>query len=258
MFNLKKIKVNSFLYLFAFLVILTETILNIYGKSVCTTEGCRIVESFVKGGNLFLLFSGLFLFGTLFFISIYKFPKSFDSFVEYVHSGILIGALSVEGYLLGFQTFIIKEFCFFCITVFGLIFIGSLLRMFEKRYEMILSFSGFVSIFLMTYVVNPEISHIPSNKYTLVYSKDCIHCEEVIQFCKSNSISIQTVEAKNITGILKSLRIDYVPVLFCDEGDIRKIIIGPDNIKDYLLTTKAFSKDKKEGLCPIFDKSNCD
>lgn len=128
MSKIKKIKISSLFYLSGFLFILAETILHIYGKSVCSTEGCKVVESFVKGGNLVLLIAGLILFGTLFFISFHKFSESLISFVEKVHSGILIIALSIEGYLLGFQTFIIKEFCVFCFTVFGILFLSSLFR----------------------------------------------------------------------------------------------------------------------------------
>lgn len=256
MSKIKKIKVSSLFYLTGFLLVLAETILHIYGKSVCSTEGCKVVESFVKGGNLVLLISGLFLFGILFFISFHKFSEPLISFVEQVHSGILIVALSIEGYLLGFQTFIIKEFCVFCLTVFGILFISSLFRVFEKRFEVILGFAGFISVFSMTYIINPEINQIPSDRYVLVYSKGCPHCEEVIQFCKTHSIAIQTVEAKKLTGILKSLKIEHVPILVCDEGETKKFIIGQDNIKNYLFT-KALPTNTNEGVCPIFEKEKC-
>lgn len=256
MSKIKKIKISSLFYLSGFLFILAETILHIYGKSVCSTEGCKVVESFVKGGNLVLLIAGLILFGTLFFISFHKFSESLISFVEKVHSSILIIALSIEGYLLGFQTFIIKEFCVFCFTVFGILFLSSLFRIFERRLEIILAFTGFISVFFMTYVINPEINQIPSNQYVLVYSKGCPHCEEVIQFCKSHSISIQTVEAKKLAGILKSLKIEHVPILVCDEGETKKFIIGQDNIKEYLLT-KASTTNTEQGVCPIFEKEKC-
>lgn len=77
----------------------------------------------------------------------------------------------------------------------------------------------------MTYIINPEINQIPSNQYVLVYSKGCPHCEEVIQFCKSHSISIQTVEAKKLAGILKSLKIEHVPILVCDEGETKNLLL---------------------------------
>lgn len=254
MFKIRKI--SSLFYFIGFLIVFAETILYFYGKSICTTQECKVVESFVKGGNLSLLISGLIVFGILFFISSYKFSEPLNNLLEKLHSGILVVALSVEGYLLGFQSFIIKEICLFCLAVFGILFLSSLLRIFEKRFEIILAFAGFISVFFMTYVVNPEIKQVYSGQYVLVYSKGCPHCEEVIQFCKTHSILVQTIEAKNIAGILKSLKIENVPVLFCDEGETKKIIIGKDNIKEYLFT-KALPTNTEEGLCPIFEKKKC-
>lgn len=252
MAKVKNFKLSSVVYLIGFLLVLAETIFHVYGKSLCTTEGCRIVESFVKGGNLVLLISGLILFGTLFFLSFY--PQK-SKWIEYIHSGILVMALSAEGYLLGFQAVIIKEFCLFCLTVFGILLVSSLLRVFEKRFEIIFAFAGFASVFLITYLVNPELAQMPGEN-VLVYSKGCPHCEEVIQFCKMQSISVQLIEAKEVAGTLKSLKIEHVPVLFCDEGATKKFIIGKDNIKEYLLT-KASQTNTEEGICPILENKKC-
>ncbi|MGC9045616.1 MAG: hypothetical protein ACP5JA_04260 [Thermodesulfovibrio sp.] len=243
-------------YLAGFLVVLAETIFHIYGKSLCTTEGCRIVESFVKGGDLVLLLAGLLLFGILIFISFYKFPQKIKTLIEYIHSGILIAALSVEGYLLGFQLFIIKELCIFCLTVFGILFISSVARLFKKRLEMAYAFAGFVCVFLITYFVNPGINPIPSSGHVIVYSKGCPHCEEVIQFCKTHYPSVQTIEAKEVAGTLRALKIDHVPVLFCDEGTTKKFIVGGNSIKEYLLS-KAPETNTQEEVCPIFENGKC-
>ncbi|MEN2995047.1 MAG: hypothetical protein ABDH19_06855 [Thermodesulfovibrio sp.] len=245
----------SFFYLAGLFFVLIEIAFNIYGKTICTTEGCKAVESFVRGGNINLLILGLALFSFLFFLSSYKFPETISKIIEYIHSGVLIIALSVEGYLLGFQSFVVKEFCIFCIVIFGILFISSIFRAFEKRYEITLAFAGFFSIFLITYLVNPGIAQIPPN--TLVYSKNCPHCEEIIQFCKTHSIDINTIEAKNVSGILKSLKIESVPVLLSDEGDTKKIIIGKERIKEHLLKKSLSNNKNQQGICPIFDTKTC-
>ncbi len=245
----KKFSLSALLYLTGFLLVLAETIMHFYGKSLCTTEGCKIVESFVKGGDLVLLITGLALFGVLTFISLVR----ANSLIEHIHSGILITALSVEGYLVGFQLFIIKELCIFCLTVFGILFISSVFRLFKKHHAMAYAFIGFVSVFLTIYLVNPGINLIPSSQYVLVYSQGCPHCEEVIQFCKAHSISVKTQDAKEVAGILKTLKIEHVPVLFCDEGATKKFIVGQDNIKEYLLS-QATQSSTQEGFCPIFGK----
>jgi hypothetical protein len=58
----KLINKKSILYLLGFLLTTIETILHVSGKSLCQTEGCRIVESFVKGGDIVLLVSGMIFF----------------------------------------------------------------------------------------------------------------------------------------------------------------------------------------------------
>ncbi len=239
-------------YLSGFFVTFLETVYHLSGKSLCRTEGCKIVESFVKGGEIILLVSGIFLFGILFFLSL-GFEKLKKLKIEEI---ILSVALAVEGYLVGFQSFFINEFCLFCIIIFGTLFISAVTRLFQGKKELIVAFLACVCVFFATYLVNSQIGHITSSKYVLVFSKDCPHCEEIIQFCKLHSISVKTVEAKKVSGTLKSLGIESVPVLFCNEGAEKKFIIGTDNIKGYLLA-KNLSNQKSDGTCPIFEPENC-
>ncbi len=241
--------ISSFLYLFGLLFSLTELILHFYNKSLCKTEGCRIVESFVRGGDIVLLLIGILLFGVLFFLSIkQKFPN--------IHSVLLIIALATEGYLIGFQSFIIKEFCVFCLIIFAILFISAILRLFQGRRELAFAFLSFISIFFITYLVNPQINEIPSAQYVLLYSKDCPHCKEVIQFCTQMQIPVHAIEVKEVSGVLKSLKINSVPVLYCSQGNEKKFIIGADSIKQYLFAN-AVKIQQTEGVCPIFSPTEC-
>jgi len=108
--NLKKSNAVSLIYLFGLLLTSAELISHFLGKSLCTTGGCRIVESFVKGGDLVLLIIGVVLFGSLLFISLSK-----HRILNNIHLLILISAMCVEGYLVGFQLFIIHEICVFAL-----------------------------------------------------------------------------------------------------------------------------------------------
>ncbi|GAB6182497.1 vitamin K epoxide reductase family protein [Thermodesulfovibrio hydrogeniphilus] len=239
--------VSSFLYLLGLLFSLTELILHFYNKSLCKTEGCRIVESFVRGGDIVLLLIGILLFSVLFYLSIkQKFP--------YIHSALLIISLATEGYLLGFQSFIIKEFCVFCLTIFTILFISAVLRLIQGRRELAFAFLSFVSVFFITYFVNPQINEMPSAQYVLLYSKDCPHCKEVIQLCTQMSIPVHAVDVKEVSGILKSLKINSVPVLYCNQGTEKKFIVGADSIKQYLFAN-AVKIQQAEGVCPIFSSS---
>lgn len=249
--RLKKIYAPDIVFYFmGFALAVTELLFNLSGKSLCKTEGCRIVESFVRGGEIVLLLSGVVLFGVLFLLSI---NKKFPLF----HSIILITALSIEGYLLGFQSFIIKEFCLFCLVIFGILFISAMIRLLQGRKEIAFAFISFASVFFIIYLVNPKINEFPSSQYVLIYSKDCPHCNEVIQYCKQMSIDVHALNVKEISGILKSLKITSVPVLFCNEGEEKKFIVGVANIKEYLLA-KATPKQDSGEVCPIiFAPSEC-
>lgn len=240
---------SSLLYLFGFIFVLTELLFKISGKSLCQTEGCRIVESFVKGGDIVLLLSGIALFGLLFILSVKR--KA-----EHFHSIVLIIALSIEGYLLGFQSFIIHEFCLFCLVVFVTLFMAAFLRLIKGRKEIAFAFISLVSVFSITFLVNPQINEFPSSPYVLIYSKDCPLCKEVIQYCKQMSIPVEAIEAKEVSSTLKTLNINSVPVLFCNEGNEKKFIMGANNIKEYLLA-KAIPKKESGEFCPIFTPSEC-
>lgn len=238
-----------FIYLIGFSLTFTELLFNLSGKSLCQTEGCRIVESFVKGGEIVLLVSGLVLFGVLLLFAITKKLQIF-------HSVLLIGALSIEGYLLGFQSFIIKEFCLFCIVVFAILLISAIMRFIKGRKELAFAFISLLAVFFITYLVNPKINDFPSSRYLLIYSKNCPNCNEIILYCEQMSIPIHKMEAKEVLGILKALKINSVPVLFCDEGTEKNFIIGSEKIKEYLMAN-VVPKKEETGVCPIFSPVEC-
>ncbi len=240
---------ESFLYLLGLLLTTSELLAKIFGNSLCTSEGCRIVETFVRGGEIILVVGGVLLFGVLLFLSI-------SGRFSLIHSTILIAALAVEGYLLGFQSFIIREFCVFCLAVFSIIFIATFLRFLKGKRELSFAFLSLISVFFITYLVNPGFSAFPESRYVLLYSKDCPHCKEVIQYCKELSIPVETIEAKNVAGTLRAMGINSVPVLLCNEDTEKKFILGVDSIKEYLFA-KAGSVKETKGVCPIFTPSEC-
>lgn len=251
----KIINPPAIFYLAGVILTSAETAYHFSGKSLCETEGCKITQSFVKGGEIVLLLGGIFLFGILFSLTLFEQTKIFERLKRSrIEEIILTTALAAEGYLIGFQSFIINQFCLFCIIVFGILLISVTTRIIQGRKELIVAILICISVFFTTYLVNSQTGYIKSSPYVLIYSKDCSHCEEVIQFCKLHSISVETVEAKKVSGTLKSLGIESVPVLFCNEGAEKKFIIGTDSIKGYLLA-KTISNQKTEGTCPIFE--NC-
>ncbi|MEN2985475.1 MAG: hypothetical protein ABDH16_02275 [Thermodesulfovibrionaceae bacterium] len=250
--SVKKIlHLPTILYFVGFLITLIEIFLKTIGKSFCQTQGCKVVESYVKGSEYLLLFLGVILFGFLFFSSLKD-----RAFYIKIESYLLSIALAVEGYLLGFQSFIVKEFCPLCLTVFGIIFLASVFRFFKGKRELAFGFLSFASVLFITYFVSYSNTKLPNSHYVLIYSKECPYCKEVIQFCQENSIPVQAVEASEIKGVLKELSIESVPVLYCDEGSEKKFIIGSSNIKQYLVAKKT--QKPEEVVCPLEVSTKCD
>ncbi len=267
-----------FIYISGLMLVSAELLLNFLGSSFCFTEGCRVVESFVRGGDLTLLLIGMVVFGSL--IIVYKLgQKGRVYFVS--DTLILFIALTVEGYLVGFQFFVLKQFCVFCLTVFALLATAMLLKAFSGSRLAIYAFANFFAVFIATYLVGIQLETLPNSKYVLIYSKFCPHCKEVLQYCEQKDIEIDKVEISKAIPVMRALNIKQVPVLICQENDSKnkEIVVGVNQIKDFFEKTvygesisvnsvnkkivkqsekKTENKINQENLsfCPIFEM-NC-
>ncbi|GAB6182814.1 hypothetical protein [Thermodesulfovibrio hydrogeniphilus] len=243
------------LYSIALILLVVETVFYLSGKSLCTTEGCRVVESFVKGGDLVLLLTGIALFGLLIIFTLREL-KGKSTFATFGHSLTLTTALAIEGYLVGFQIFVVKNFCYFCLAVFAILLLATIIRILKRKNEMIFALTSFAGVLFMTYFVSPQINQLlPLSDQVLIYSKNCPHCEEVIQFCEKKAISVEKIEAENVSSILKALDINSVPVLYCNENGEKKFLLGADKIKEYLLF-KTILHSVPSKVCSI-SKNDC-
>ena len=237
------------LFLLGFLIAVFEIILKLNNKTICNTKGCALVDSFTKSELLMLVFgAGLFL--LLFILSILKKEKIFSVSIQHVISFIVILALTIEGYLVGFQLFVIKEYCLFCLTVAGLIFISAIYYLFVKKIKLVsLAFVSFLVVLFFTWFVNPAITVLPKNKYVLIYSEDCSHCHKVIDFCKERGIDIVKVEVNQVKGALRCFGINSVPALVCDFDNEKNIVVGYESIIQKLnsfLADSVHAEDTKE------------
>lgn len=158
------------------------------GKSVCLQEGCQAVGSFVRNIKLLYL-AGLSLFASVSTLSVIK---NFVSGAGLLLDILLLVALVVEGYLVGFQLFVVEEICQFCITVAGIIVLIGLTRFaFRKGLIPAVGILAFFVLIATVWLVNPGIKPLPSREYILVYSESCHLCKDIINFCK-NKICIKT------------------------------------------------------------------
>ena len=245
---------EPFLYFLGLLITGIELILQIFNRSFCTTDGCKAAGSYVKGGELVLLITGTVFFAVVFVLSLaekgfllpfsnfYKKPVC-QKYFPWAISFFLTLAMAVEGYLAGFQFFITGYHCPFCLVIAFLLFVSCMARLIlSKRIETVFAFACFFVIFFITYFVNPSISPLYNGDAILVYSKNCPHCQNVINYCRENNIRIKTIEVNRVLGVLRSLGLEQVPVLFCNYGEEKRLLVGESKIKEYLASRKQNSQ----------------
>ncbi|WP_291322516.1 hypothetical protein [Desulfonatronospira sp.] len=112
------------------------------GVSICPTEACRIVGEYVRIGE-----SNLVLMGFIFFLIlwlVYFFSRRYNrSWMWGLCTIMLLGAMSFDGCLMGFQFLVIMEPCLLCIIVacslFAILALFALVR--KKAFLFILGLS---------------------------------------------------------------------------------------------------------------------
>lgn len=231
---MKKQKIFFALFLFLSLtgLILTsvEFFYSLQGKSLCPTDGCLIVGSFAKDDKVLYLL-GMIFFGSI--IALFLFKKYF-SHANLLIDMLLILGMAVEGYLVGFQVFVVQNYCLFCLIVAGIIFSLALMRIVLKKNIVVpVGFAVFVLIFASVWFINPGLKSIPDSQYVLIYSENCPHCHKVIDFCKEKNIPVELVKVNDMKGFCKTVNINTVPVLVCNCPDKKTILKGESNIINY-------------------------
>jgi hypothetical protein len=224
----KLARVYTFLVILGGLSTLAELILSLMNSSLCSSVGCRIVESYLRFDERYM-----YALGFLFFCALYISERT--EVLRKFSGLLLMCALAAEGYLVGFQLFIAQTVCPYCIALASIIAGIALLKLISgAREPMLAGFCLFLLTGALVGSINTTSTPIPSGKYVLIYSKDCLHCEEVIRFSREKAIPLTLCEAGEVTGALRSIGIDSVPVLVCNDVDGKKIYSGANNIKAVL------------------------
>ena len=177
-----------------------EFYLNARGHSLCKTAACEVVGHYIRIGEPFLITGGAAFFwilGLIFFFT-YRYPQKLSSLPVL----FLLPALAFDGTLIGFQFFTINQRCAICISVALLLcFISILYLMGRRKYILLLAgiltwTGGFLAsgaiempepinafgsmIFYQR--VAPEKGNVQPEKFTLVFSMQCPHCEKVLAY----------------------------------------------------------------------------
>ncbi len=139
------------------LLILTETVLRFVDKSICPTDGCRLVARHARFGDISILLIGFLTFFLLTLISIININFYKPIFKKFINL-ILVVSLACEGFFTGYQAFRIYAPCFFCLSVSLLVVILGVIRIVQGEKEVLAGFASMAAIFSLFYLILPTES----------------------------------------------------------------------------------------------------
>lgn len=236
-------KLFNIVALAGFLLTALELILKFSHSSICNSTGCLLAESSLIIPDKVLIILGMITFLTILFLSILNREKLIDA--------LLVVVFSIEGVLVGYQLFRLKNICYFCISVFSIFVALALLRILQKRWFVLTGLLSFISVFLLLAVLKPTVnSSLPNSNTILIYKTSCPHCERVEKFIKTHNLKIKKVNVTKCVGFLKSLGIEAVPALIIREGGKIEILIGDNNIINFF-----YKHEKSEPTLNLLDNS---
>jgi len=232
----------------ASLFVLTEIVMNSFGKSICVTEGCKMTAQSARFGDISIYLMGLATFLLLAGLSFLS-RSGRKPGIERVINLILVVALAGEGFFMGYLAFRIHTLCVFCVTIFGFMFILGTLRLLSGEKDLIAGFATLAVVFIVQYLVLP--AGIPVNlpvneRLILFYSKDCKHCAEVIRELDEKKITVAHVPVNEYVVFLKNMGIENVPTLMVNDPYQKIFLTGKEAIDRYLLacTTSTASGNR--------------
>lgn len=252
----------------ATMIALQIAIQLITGSSLCLNAGCEIVEHLTTISPLYLNILGLIYFFLLFWLLFNLKPKFwFD--IDLIGL-MLVSGLVFDAALMAYQIFVARTFCGYCLIIFALMIILTLLYGLRQMAVGVailaavgLSFS-ILTFFPMgakskTYSLKTAAYGVkscssPTKEIYLIFSSDCPHCQKVIETlnnCNSCDLylnPIDTVKSLHLSGlelnhqfspeinrlILKVLAIDSVPVLVVKDAESYRFIRGEETIINFI------------------------
>jgi uncharacterized membrane protein len=250
------------------LMVLQILIHLITGSSICLNTGCKIVEDLAVVSPLYLNVLGLIFFQGVFWLLFNLKPKTlFD--IDLL-SLVLVSGLVFDAVLMAYQIFVAHAFCGYCLIVFALMIVLTILYGLRQMVigVAILSAVGLSFSILTVFPVGAKSKPYslksasygvkscssPTKEIYLIFSSDCPHCQKVIETlnnCNSCDLylnPIDSVKSLNLTGlelnrqfapeinrmILKVLAIDSVPVLVVKDAESYRFIRGENTIINFI------------------------
>lgn len=225
----------------AVLYTMAEIIMQSIGSSICATEGCALVSSRTRFGDISILLIGLLLFLSMAVLHRLETKASNIRYSDLIDA-LIIAALAAEGFFTGYQAFHIKTPCAFCLSIFGIILMLGMIRLASGRSTVAAGFGAFISVFAFLYLVLPagNTLNLPTeSRLVLFYSDECRHCIELKMEIENRGLAVLQVPVRGHADFLKAMGIEHVPTLFVNEPYQKMFFTGKETIERFL-----FGKEK--------------
>ncbi len=162
------------------------------GENFCLNQGCQIVESYTGSSPIVTNALGLIFFILVLWLSFLA-PKNRE--IKYGLWTLLLAGIGAEGIFIGFQLFVAKALCSYCILVFFLVFLTIVLFNTKTAIQAAAIFTAQLVVFsilnfqkttsIVQYSLNNGTYAIkscsrPVKELYLIFSTDCAHCKNVL------------------------------------------------------------------------------
>ncbi len=231
-----------------------EMVMQSFGSSICATEGCKVVSSHTRFGDMPILVIGLGLFVSLAVLNVLD-SRLLSGRYGNIIDILLIAGLGAEGFFTGYQAFHIKTPCVFCLSIFGLVLLLAILRFMSGEKAVLAGLVSFAAVFLLLYLVLPAggIGQLPRDaRLMLFYSEDCRHCAEIKKKMEEAGIKAEHLKAGEYADFLKAAGIEHVPTLLVNEPYRKLYLTGKETIECFLFD----EEDKKGASAPKYKGSS--
>jgi uncharacterized membrane protein/glutaredoxin len=237
-------------------LVAAEIVFQFFDRSLCPTEGCRLVSNHTRFGDISILLIGLVTFSALAMMSypaLYKNRTRFERPINIV----LVVSLAAEGFFTGYQAFSIHMACVFCLIMFAFFMALGILRFLYGEKEVVAGFLSFAGVFALFYLILPTGSTVslPEEELTLFYSKDCKYCAEVMKEIEAGKMKVIHLDVREYAGYLKNIGIEHVPTLFVNKKNRKFFLTGKEEIVKYLFPDPKDEKGKEKNAKTSIQKT---
>lgn len=237
------------------------------GEAICLNEGCRVIDGLTRVPTLYINLAGLGFFiaaAALIRLSTNSKPA------QVLYGVLLLAGIGAEGVLFGYQAFVAKAYCSWCLIVFALVALLNLLGGLRQALRAAAVFAAVLVAFsaLRFGVVQPAPGSraldggtwatrpcaAPAKQLYLIFSSTCPHCAEVLRTLEScNSCNfhfnpVDQIAGLDLPGVVRSasydpgvnrgllalLGIEEVPVLLAPGPEGVSVIRGEKRILAYI------------------------